>query len=216
MEATEAADRFLSGDISDPEVLIALNWASDDPGRDYFLLYSVVRGADVLNKAPEILKRVIKTKAWKKWRWMGRDFSSPSLGVYLTSHPPEGIGVKLPIVEKLIRDDPEALALFRKETTRKKGRPGKDEEENGYNMTINRPYRGTSKAYTLDRLSDERHDLFSRVKSGELSANAAAKVAGWRKVPTAFDLLCWAWKKATPGEREAFLEEVRSVNGHPK
>jgi hypothetical protein len=48
------------------------------------------------------------------------DAKSPDLGSYLTAHPPKGIGADLSTVEKLIRDDPEALAMFRDETTGKR------------------------------------------------------------------------------------------------
>ncbi len=44
--------------------------------------------------------------------------------------------------------------------------------------------KGNSKSYTLSRLERDRPDLFERVCGGELSANAAAIEAGFRKVKT--------------------------------
>lgn len=45
------------------------------------------------------------------------------------------------------------------------------------------------KAYTLDRLQRESPELFEQVKAGELSANAAAIKAGFRKRKTPLDQL---------------------------
>jgi hypothetical protein len=58
-----------------------------------------------------------------------------------------------------------------------KGRPSK----NGYNVTSLPRRTGNSRAYTLDRLKRERPDLFERVARKELSANAAAIEAGFRR-----------------------------------
>jgi hypothetical protein len=41
--------------------------------------------------------------------------------------------------------------------------------------------------YTLKRLKRDRPDLFHLVIGGEISANAAAKEAGWRKQPSTLD-----------------------------
>jgi hypothetical protein len=85
------------------------------------------------------------------------------------------------------------LELWRKATT---GEHGGDRKSNGAiksdNISLD-PKRGTSKAYTLDRLKNQRPDLFEPVVAKELSANAAAKMAGWRKETSALETL----RKAT-------------------
>jgi hypothetical protein len=114
-----------------------------------------------------------------------------------------------------IRNDPEARALFRKETTRERGRPKKKSEEeliNGNNVPIKRPDRGNSEAFILQQLSQERSDLFSRVVSGELSANAAAKQAGWRKKRSPLEALRAAWNKASEEERGVLTDIVDPVD----
>ena len=70
---------------------------------------------------------------------------------------------------------------------------------------------GTSKKYTLDRLKRERPDLFERVVAKELSANAAAKEAGWRSKKTPLTQLRKAWAKASAEEKAVFLAEVESL-----
>jgi hypothetical protein len=104
------------------------------------------------------------------------------------------------IVEALYRDPGKAEAVLRKH-----GRPKKGEGK-GATGTFKR---GTnSRVYTLARLDRDRPDLASRVRGAELSVNAAALEAGWRKVPSALDQLRKAWGKATPDERRTFLEEA--------
>ncbi len=67
---------------------------------------------------------------------------------------------------------------------------------------------GNSAAYTLARLDRDAPELAERVRKGELSANAAAIEAGFRKKPTAIALLRAAWRKADDKERREFLTEV--------
>ena len=43
---------------------------------------------------------------------------------------------------------------------------------------------GTSRAYACDKLARERPDLFSKVKTGEVSAHAAMVAAGFTLRPT--------------------------------
>ncbi len=47
---------------------------------------------------------------------------------------------------------------------------------------------GTSEEYTKARLRRDNPDLYERVESGEMSANAAAKEAGWRKSNSRYQL----------------------------
>jgi hypothetical protein len=68
--------------------------------------------------------------------------------------------------------------MWRKETTRANHRPLKSDDNI---ITSNKAKQGTGKAYTLDRLSKENPELYQSVVNGDLSANAAAIAAGWRK-----------------------------------
>ena len=75
---------------------------------------------------------------------------------------------------------------------------------------------GTSRAYALTRLKKERPDLFDRVCAKELSANAAAIEAGWRKKATAAEVLARvepAKKKGAPkGSRNAAKDRAIKVD----
>lgn len=70
------------------------------------------------------------------------------------------------------------------------------------------PGYGNSTAYTIARLDRDRPELAEKVKAGEMSANAAAIEAGFRKRQTPLDLLRSAWRRASKPEREAFIAEV--------
>ena len=207
MNLTDAARLAIRGENSDPAVWHLLNSGSDDNGRKYYLLLSAVGQADLLRHVPDLLKGVIRNRAWEHWQWLGVEFSAPSLGSYLTSNPPKGVGATLPMVEKLIADDAEALAEFRKATTAGKGRKPKH-ITNGDNITIN-PERGTSRAYTLDRLEREQPDLFARVQRKELSANAAAIRAGFRPKLTKLEKVVRGYLRLSMEDRAEFHERIK-------
>jgi hypothetical protein len=71
----------------------------------------------------------------------------------------------------------EPVSLDQAITLGKRGRPKKGEEKHG--NAILKP--GTHRAYILARLDRDRSPLAAKVRSGELSANAAAIKAGFRK-----------------------------------
>lgn len=77
-----------------------------------------------------------------------------------------------------------AQKLGKREIGVEGGKPGPGRgKKTGDNIT--RFERGTSRAYILARLDrDGLTDLAAKVRAGELSANAAATQAGWRKKPT--------------------------------
>lgn len=71
---------------------------------------------------------------------------------------------------------------------------------------------GTSRAYTLDRLSREAPGLYEAVCRKELSANAAAIQAGFRKRPAPFEQIKKLLPKLTPDERRK-LKALRDIVG---
>ena len=102
--------------------------------------------------------------------------------------------------------DEETLRLWRKAVTRPKGINQYTKKDNDNIMIHSK--QGTSRAYILDRLERERLDLYERVRKKELSANAAAKIAGWKKDPSPLKQLRNAWRKASQSERETFKQEI--------
>jgi hypothetical protein len=125
-----------------------------------------------------LIKRVLETGAWKERKLEQRGGKVQRFDRFvdfIKTAPLEGCGWNPDDVEALIHDDADVLARWRKAITP----PKHIHHDDSSNRTI----RGTTRAYTLDRLERERPDLFERVKAKELSANAAAIEAGFRKKP---------------------------------
>jgi hypothetical protein len=74
------------------------------------------------------------------------------------------------------------------------------------NITLDGDGRGTSKSYTVARLKREAPALFQAVCAGELSANAAAIEAGFRKKPTPFETIIRLLPKLSDDERDQLRE----------
>lgn len=132
-----------------------------------------------LKSLPEMVKRVINEDMWPERivRVTGELARFKTFTEFVTTHPPAGLGTDVDTLERLCRDDAEAITLLRQATTRPVGKPSGDVVN--HDNVMNK--QGNTRAYTLDRLSRERPDLYQRVVGKELSANAAAIEAGWRK-----------------------------------
>lgn len=154
---------------------------------------------------------VIRDEAWRERRIRtGEIVRCESFLELLTAPPLRGYGEDPKRVEALLRDDAEALRLFRAAVTPKKGKRVKTAQDNSSNRTIKR---GTTRAYTLTRLEKEAPAFYRRVVAGELSAHAAAKAAGIVHDKTTLQHLQRWWQKATAAERQAFLEWTNALSG---
>lgn len=164
------------------------------------------RGSLNLHQFPGLLKRVIDERLWERRRVPGLGIVElSSLRDLITAEPLRGWGQDPDKIEAVIRDDPEALASFRKEMTPRPGKRAKADIPN--NVSNNR--HGNSRAYTLDRLKRNAPALYKRVVAGELSANAAAIEAGFRQQPSPLTQLRAVWRKASPDDRSTFLREIQ-------
>lgn len=119
-------------------------------------------------------------------------------------------------LKRLFNDDAEMLVLLDKADIGERG--GQEGNQNASkdviktkpdNISIRSGEHGTGKAYTLRRLEKDAPDLFNAVVGGDLSANAAAIQAGFRRVPTAREKLMKAWNSANQEDRDWFLKEVQ-------
>jgi hypothetical protein len=171
------------------------------------LWHSVDNAANNLEAVPRSVKRVIETQAWRKRIYRGRLFEHATFLDFITTKPLAGCGWPPDKVEALLKDEPSVLQLWREAT--KLGQGKRTDLVDNINEV--KPSKGTSRAYTLDRLKRERRDLFDRVCAGELTANAAAIEAGFRKLPTPLEIALKQLPKLTPAERgevRAKLDEL--------
>lgn len=90
------------------------------------------------------------------------------------------------------------IAFDQAVTLGKRGRPKKGKEKVG-NTNISKG--GSTRAYILARLDRDGHaELAARVRAGEMSANAAAIAAGYRKASTQLEKQLKGLPKLTPTE----------------
>ena len=166
---------------------------------------AVSRGGKSLDQIPTMVRRLLETGAWKKRTIRtGKVVEHSSFYSFLTSPPLSGCGYDPAKIVKLISGDVETLTLWREAMKQKMGsRTDLVDNVNEVKRTD-----GNSRIYTLSRLKAQRPDLFDKIKCGEMSANSAAIIAGFRKIPTPLILLRSFWKKATQAERDQFLSEV--------
>lgn len=159
---------------------------------------------------PALMKKIISNKAWEKRVKQGKVIELSSLRDLIIKAPIEGWGEDPAKIEALIKDDAEALAMWHLEMTPEHGGDHGNQYTGGKsnNITLAAPDRGTSRSYTVARLKQQAPELFEKVVSGELSANAAAIQAGFRKVKTPLDNLEYWWRKASEVERAEFLLKV--------
>jgi hypothetical protein len=139
---------------------------------------------------------------------------------FVEAKPFRGLGEKLEDIERLLVGDPEAVVRLRELVVAGHGGDRKSEDIKTDNVSLDsdlfpepvsrkkKADAGNSAAYTLTRLKNERPDLFARVVAKELTANAAAIEAGWRKKPTALEAAQAAFQRLSQDERREFLTWV--------
>jgi hypothetical protein len=74
---------------------------------------------------------------------------------------------------------------------------------------------GHSRTYTLNRLRRDAPELFDAVVAGQLSPNAAAIKAGFRRKTTPLEFLMPNWRKASDEERAAFRDFITQLESEP-
>ena len=159
-------------------------------------------GSARLDSVPGLVKRIIKTKAWTERKIAtGKIIKLKSFRDLIVLPPLDGWGENPEKLEAIIRDDVEALTLWREQMTPPNHRPISHD-----NVITSK--QGNSRAYTLSRLKVEEPKLFEEVKAGRMSANAAAIKAGFRKKLTVCEQIEKLFKKATPSEQKKIINWI--------
>ena len=174
------------------------------------VMSAIHHGLGNLETIPALLRRIIENRAWECRQVKMRGVVQlANLRELITKEPMEGWGENPERIEGLIKHDVEVLAMWRDAM---KGKQGGDRRSDvaikDDNIILDKANQGTSRSYTVSRLQREAPELFAQVVAGTLSANAAAIQAGFRKKPTALEMLCRDWKVANAQERKAFLAKI--------
>lgn|SRR5262245_51632666 len=156
-----------------------------------------------ISKIPMIVREVITSGAWRKRKFRNRLYEHKTFLQFVMTPPLAGCGWTPHKVEALLGNDAEILQMWREATT---GKPG------AHNNNIIRSKQGTSRAYTLDRLKRHRPDLFDKVTANELTANAAAIQAGFRKRPKPLEMILKLLPKLSTAERRKLRSWLDEFN----
>jgi len=171
-------------------------------------------GVGAISQFPRLLKRIIVEQVWA-WRiHRGREYKLGSLRELITAKVPTGWGEDPDKIEAIIKDDAEVLAMYERAMQLKPGPKPKTETNSVDNVNQTNASKGNSKAYTVSRLKRESPELFQQVVAGELSANAAAIKAGWRKKKTPLEIITALIPKLSADER-AKLSAMLTCNAQP-
>lgn len=143
---------------------------------------ALVDGTRDLGVIPGLVRRIIKEELWREYSDLksGRRFGPFNSFPEFVETPGSdgGLGLTRKQLEGLCTD--QGIRTLIAEAYK---RPhGGDRRSSDFKPDIIRlePY-GTSQSYILRRLHENRPDLYEKVISGEMKANAAAQEAGWRK-----------------------------------
>lgn len=156
-----------------------------------------------LSVFPGLLKKIIRERVWERRKIRtGEIVKLRNLHELITSKPLKGWGQDPKKVEAVIRDDAEALTMYREAMKKPEG--GNKRSSTDDNIISDRSPVGTSRAYTLSRLQREAPDLFKRVCNKELSARAAGIAAGIVRVPSPIDTAKKAYARLDAAQRQEF------------
>lgn len=171
-------------------------------------------GTGSLANFPGLLRKVLELGAWREFLHPnGETITHERFADFVEAKSPRGLGSTVEQVKSLVADDNDLTVLLREALV------GKPHVKNGDsdNITIT-DGRGTSKSYTLDRLTREAPELREKVDAGELSASAAAVLAGFQPkrftvVATTPQSIAKTLRKQLPNDvLAALIEELRGTD----
>lgn len=168
-------------------------------------MYRVVQeGGRNIKHIPYWIEQVIETEAWRV-RWTGAfTVRHASFRNFIVTPPYEGMGWSseedFRRIESLLREAPDVLRKWRELTKLEAG--ANQHTEVGDHKSAEQ---GTSLGYTLSRLHRDHPKLYAKVLNKQISANAAAIAAGFRKQPSALQQMQKLWRRLTPAEQRAHL-----------
>ena len=147
-------------------------------------LAQALNEASSIANVPGLLKQIIGNEMWRK-RWCKQtkqEVEFKRFTDFVSAFPPEGLGTNMQVLISICRHsgDMEAVGALAKMSAGQHGGDRKSENINLDNIQVDSPT-GTSTVATMRRLAKNSPELHAQVIAGELSPNAAAIEAGFRK-----------------------------------
>lgn len=144
----------------------------------------ISRGSFALKYLPAAIEKIIDNRAWEEREVEpGRIVRMNSLIELITTPPIDGMGedpAKIEAILKRDNEDSDVLVKWRAAMLKPEGRP-KGTADTVDNVNGIERSSGNSATYTAARLAKDFPELYQRVKNNELTRNAAAIMAGFRK-----------------------------------
>jgi hypothetical protein len=144
-------------------------------GADVAMLSNALRrGGSALESVPEQIKQILRGEEWRHFvTRLGKEVRHERFADFVATPPLAGLGADVPLVRRLIANDPEALDLL----DRALQNPA---SAHAGNNVPGRP-EGNSRDKALRKLRKDAPELHAEVLAGRLSAHAAMVKAGYRK-----------------------------------
>ena len=188
-----------------------------------------------LENLPGLIVKAVREDCWREFVIDATkdEIKFDNFEEFVAAKPPVGLDASMRTLRNVCRDDAKAISAIDAVCQRKDGNPtgtnqhgtvdniNSSSEENMSEDFLeslkdldNPPEKekrptGTSQAGTIRRLRKDNPELHEKVMEGEMSANAAAIEAGWRKKPKPLDQMKKAWSKASNEEKTDFLEWLK-------
>lgn len=139
---------------------------------------AVAHGNENVAQIPALLVQIVDDDRWRHFiTKMGEEVQYERFADFAATPPTAGLGIAIDVLRRLVQDDPVAVDALDRATQGKSGRPKRETLDN---IQGSEAPTGTSEAATVRRLRKDRPDLHAKYLANELSANAAAVLAGFR------------------------------------
>lgn len=173
---------------------------------------AIRHGSHDLHAIPKLIAKIIDTQAWESIQLRsGKIIQFRNLRELITTPPLEGWGQDPKKVEALIKDDPEVLVMYREAM---KGRGTRtDLSDNVSEVKLDKS--GNGRAYTLSRLQKQHPELYQSVCDGQMSANAAAIKAGFRKKLSPLEQVLRLLPKLSDEDRAEVIARMKKPRPKP-
>lgn len=181
---------------------------------------ALARGEHTLTVLPNLIRQLLEEGAWREFETkMGKHVTYDRFEDFAVTPPLAGLGASIDLIERLVKDDTETYSLLREAIRRPVGNPNFSNHQQStiidiVNNSEPKSPNGNSKAYALQKLSDEgQTELLEQVKSGKMSANAAMQKAGFRRrrIAVYLDDPTSAAKTLLSHASPEFLDELRRL-----
>ena len=175
-----------------------------------------------LADVPALLKAILRDNRWRHRRLAsGGSADFDRFEEFVTTPPIEGLGVDMPLIRRIVSDDPEAVDLLDRALERPRGKPALNHNNV---MNLEPAAVGNAASAAIRRLRSESEDdpvareAYKRVLAGEISPHRAMVTLGYRKPTVSLPLdpqraARILVKHLTPADVKALIIELSRAAG---